>query len=171
MGWNSEKLGMFRIFIRMALFVYPILLVSCDNGADCNINNISYNRVLLYGTNGEDSIMDSNCYPDTLTAKLIINGKDSIVINKSVGASELQLPVCYTQECDTIVLEYADDITDTLYIEHTNEPYFISVDCGMAMYHYLNGVRYTKNLIDSVVIAEPFINFDFNENIKLYITE
>ena len=35
----------------------------------------------------------------------------------------------------------------------------------------LTGLRHTNNLIDSAEIKEPIINFDWNENIKLYIIE
>ena len=147
-------------------------MAACDNGTDCNINNISYNRILLYGTNEQKNTPNkSYSYPDTLTVKLIINGNDSIIVNKLVGASELQLPVSYTHECDTLIFEYTGNIEDTLYVEHSNIPYFISTDCGMAMYHQVTGLRHTNNLIDSAAINEPFINFDWHENIKLYIIE
>ncbi len=150
-----------------------LILVSCDNGADCNINNVAYNRIQLYSAiAGNDTIgSDKYSYPDTLTVKLVINGNDSIIINRLVGASELQLPVCFTQECDTLVMEYSNAGNDTLYIEHTNIPYFVSSDCGMAMYHHLTGLKHTNNLIDSAAINEAFINYDWNENIKLYIIE
>ena len=156
--------------VTMALLT--LFFAACDNGTDCNINNVSYNRIQLYGTTEQrDTLNDSYSYPDTLTVKLLINNNDSIIINKLVGASELQLPVSYTHECDTLIFEYSGNITDTLYIEHTNIPYFISTDCGMAMYHRLTNLRHTNNLIDSAAINEPFINFDWNENIKLYIIE
>ncbi len=152
------------------IMLLTLATTACENGTDCDINNISYNRIKLYGSNESQDVIDYN-YPDTLTVKLIINGVDSIIINKLVDASELQLPVNYTGECDTLVLEYSGNIDDTLFIEHKNIPFFISTDCGMAMYHHLTGVRHTNNLIDSATINEPEINFDWHENIKLYIAE
>ena len=149
-----------------------LIITSCDNGTNCNINNVSYNRIQLYGVNEEKSASNERySYPDTLTVKLLINGSDSIIINKLIGASELQVPVSYTNECDTLIFEYSGKFDDTLYVEHSNIPYFISTDCGMAMYHHVTGLRHTNNLIDSVAINEPLINFDWHENIKLYIVE
>lgn len=149
-----------------------IIISSCENGTDCNINNVSYNRIQLYGTETqEDAISEKYSYPDTLTVKLIINSNDSIIINRIVGASELQLPVSYTHECDTLVFEYSGNIVDTLYMEHSNIPFFISTDCGMAMYHQITGLRHTNNMIDSAAINESFIDFDWHENIKLYLFE
>ena len=149
------------------------ITASCDNGADCNINNVAYNRIQLYSAiaDGDTIVSGKYSYPDTLTVKLVVNGNDSIIVNRLVGASELQLPICFTQECDTLVFEYSGADNDTLYIEHTNIPYFVSSDCGMAMYHHLTGLRHTHSLIDSAAIKEAFINYDWNENIKLYIIE
>ena len=152
------------------IMLLTLATTACENGTDCDINNISYNRIRLYGSDESLSLTDYS-YPDTLTVKLVINGEDSIIVNKVVDASELQLPVSYTSECDTLVLEYSGNISDTLFIEHKNIPFFISTDCGMAMYHHLTGVRHTNNLIDSTAINEPEINFDWHENIKLYIVE
>ena len=149
-----------------------IIISSCENGTDCNINNVSYNRIQLYGAEiQEDAVSEKYIYPDTLTVKLIINGNDSIIINRIVGASELQLPVSYTHECDTLVFEYSGNLVDTLYMEHSNIPFFISTDCGMAMYHQITGLRHTNNMIDSAAINESFIDFDWHENIKLYLFE
>ncbi len=154
------------------IMLLTLTIAACDNGTDCNINNVSYNRIQLYGTNEQtDTLNKSYSYPDTLTVKLIINGNDSIIINRLVGASELQIPVSYTHECDTLIFEYSGNFNDTLYVEHSNIPYFISTDCGMAMFHHVTGLRHTNNLIDSAAINEPLINFDWHENIKLYIIE
>ena len=154
------------------IMLLMLAFAACENGTDCNINNVSYNRILLYGADNEQNAPNKvYSYPDTLTVKLIINGRDSIVINRQVGASEIQLPVSYTHECDTLVFEYSGNVDDTLYVEHSNIPYFISTDCGMAMYHHITGLRYTTNFIDSAAINEPLIDFNWHENIKLYIVE
>ena len=149
------------------------ITASCDNGADCNINNVAYNRIQLYSAIADvDTIVSGKySYPDTLTVKLVVNGNDSIIINQLAGASELQLPVSYTHECDTLVFEYSENFNDTLYVEHSNIPFFISTDCGMAMYHHVTGLRHTNNLIDSAAINESLIDFNWHENIKLYIIE
>lgn len=154
------------------IYVILLFLCACDNGSDCNINNIAYNRIQLYDAKYKNDTLNNNySYPDTITVKLAINGKDSIIVNKSISTSELQLPVSYKNECDTLIFEYTKNITDTLYIFHENIPYFISTDCGMAMYHHLTKLSHTNNLIDSAVIKDPTINFSWHENIKLYIIE
>lgn len=144
---------------------------SCDDGSDCSMNNTSYNRVRLYSVNpitGKESVAT---YNGQLSVALMIEGRDSIVINRLTSASELTIPVSYAQQRDTVVLIYDNMYTDTLYVEHTNTPYFISLSCGTGMFHNLTGLQHTQSFIDSAVIVNHTINYDPNENIKLYIAQ
>lgn len=146
-----------------------MLIAGCDNGGDCSIYNVSYYRALFYNIDDKGK-EQPHSFPEPLDVSLVVNGTDSVVVNNMTSSTELALPMCYTQECDTLVLHfgYADD---TLYIGHTNIPYFISMDCGTGMYHELTSITHTRNFVDSVSIVHPYINFDANENIKIYIAE
>ena len=157
--------------ISAILLLFVIILSACDNGGDCKIYNTAYYRTLFRSI---DAIIGDEVpytFPEPLDIRLVVNGSDSLVINNMTSDTELALPMCYTQECDTLLLEFGTITTDTLFVEHTNIPYFISMDCGTGMYHNITGVRHTKNFIDSAAIIHPFINFDAHENIKLYIAE
>lgn len=85
-----------KISIAAAMAI-SVIFAACDNGSDCNINNVSYNRIQLYSTT-DNTTANKYSYPNALTVKLVINGNDSIVINHMTDASELQLPVSYTHE-------------------------------------------------------------------------
>lgn len=153
----------------MLLALLAMLLAGCDNGGDCSIYNVSYYRALFYQVedNGKEQPYS---FPEPIDVSLVVNGADSIVINNMTSTSELALPMCYTQECDTLILKFAN-ADDTLFIGHTNIPYFISMDCGTGMYHELTSITHTNNFVDSVTIVHPYINFDANENIKIYLAE
>ena len=131
-----------------------ILLLGCDNGGDCKIYNTAYYRTLFRSIDATTGEEIPYTFPEPLDIRLIVNGTDSLVINNMTSDTELALPMCYTQECDTLLLEFGTITTDTLFVEHT-----------------ITGVRHTNNFIDSAAIIHPFINFDANENIKLYIAE
>lgn len=146
-------------------------IIGCENGGDCNINNVSYNRIYLYKADPETQTEEKSVYTGTLTVSLVVNGKDSIVVNHVSQFSELAVPMCYTQECDTLVFLYENDERDTLFVEHTNTPFFIALDCGMGMFHNLKGLRYTNSFIDSAKIEYPLVDFDAHENIKLYLAQ
>lgn len=142
----------------------------CDSGYDCGIEKTSYNRIGFYNID-ENNIEKKYDFPEVITVSLIVNGKDSIVINHLSGANGLQVPMSYTHECDTVVFSYENNATDTLYVNHENIPYFISMECGLAMYHRLQSIRHTNAFIDSVAIINDYINFENNENIKLYLVQ
>ncbi len=146
-------------------------ITGCDNGGDCNINNVSYNRIFLYKADAENGTEEKSKYDGILTVSLVVNGKDSIVVNHVSQFSELAVPMCYTQECDTLVFQYETEEQDTLFVEHTNTPFFIALDCGMGMFHTLKGLRYTNMFIDSAKIEYPLVDFDAHENIKLYLAQ
>ena len=153
----------------LLLIVCAITIGSCDSGYECGIEKTSYNRIKFY--NIDNNIESEYKFPDVLTVSLVVNGKDSIVINHLEGANSLQLPISYTQECDTVVFFYENKVTDTLFVKHENIPYFISMECGLAMYHRLQSVEHTDAFIDSVAIINDYVNFDNNENIKLYLVQ
>ncbi len=157
--------------ISAILLLFVIILSTCDNGGDCKIYNTAYYRTLFRSIDAITGDEVPYTFPEPLDIRLVVNGSDSLVINNMASDTELALPMCYTQECDTLLLEFGTITTDTLFVEHTNIPYFISMDCGTGMYHNITGLRHTKNFIDSAAIIHPFINFDANENIKLYIAE
>jgi hypothetical protein len=152
------------------IFLCTILCPGCDGGYDCSLNNIAYNRVNFY-TTYENGVEKAYPFPETLTVSMMINGRDSILVNNAMNAKELTLPMSYTSSCDTLILDYWNGIKDTLYIGHENIPFYQSMECGVVMHHSLTDVRYTNNLIDSMAINTTQINFDYNENIKLYFIE
>lgn len=154
------------------LFSIIVCLTGCDNGGDCNINNVSYYRTMFYNAiTDENDKEEPYQFIEPIDVILVVNGTDSLVVNHLTQTTELTLPMCYTQECDTVILRYEETVDDTLFVEHTNTPVFISMDCGTAMYHNITGIRHTDVFIDSVAVAYPFIDFDAHENIKLYIAE
>ena len=93
------------------------------------------------------------------------------MVNHIEFADALQLPVSYTNACDTVIFSYGSSIADTLFVAHENILYYQSMECGTVMYHRIDSVEYTHNLIDSVAIVNKFVNFDDNENIKVYFIE
>jgi hypothetical protein len=102
---------------------------------------------------------------------MMINGRDSIVVNHIQGTKEVSLPVSYAKECDTVIFSYEGRATDTLYVQHTNIPIYQSMECGVIMHHTLTGLRNTESLIDSTAITDANVNFENNENIKVYFVE
>lgn len=138
-----------------------VLFLGCNNGNDCVVENVSYARFNFYDKSNASVKLSATI---TVTAA----GTDSILVNKETSASGLELPVSYTAREDTFVIQYTDLMRDTIFMSHTNIPYFISMDCGMAMYHLVEKINCTHYAIDSIKLVNPQINFDPNENFKIY---
>ncbi len=101
---------------------------------------------------------------DTLTVWTVRkNGKDTILLNKKVDATNFQLPVSYQRNVDTLLFKTIKlAVTDTVWVEKNDMPHFESVDCGVSYFHELRSVRSTKHGIDTIVINKSFVDYDLS---------
>lgn len=148
---------------RLAAALTAVMLVAACGGDDCVINNTVAANMAFYLSDGNPCQIT-----DTLTVSVVRAQGDSVVLNRKLGATGLTFPLSYTSACDTFVFHFARmGLSDTLFIRHDNHPYFISLDCGTAMFHTLTAVDCTHRLMHSAVITHPEINYDAQENIQL----
>ena len=107
---------------------------------------------------------------DTLTVKAA--GTDSILLNRVLGKSEIELPVSYSAPVDTLIFEFTNVEQmlrrDTVWVMKENFPHYESPECPAAMFHVVTGVRSTHLLIDTVQVVNPNINYNASENFKIY---
>ena len=157
-------------YILFSAIAAIFIIVGCEEGYDCGIENVAYNKVGFYCVSDEN-IESKYKYPEPITVSMIVNGKDSIVVNHITDTDNIKLPMSYTNACDTIIFHYERNYTDTLYVGHENIPFYISMECGTVMYHKINEIRCTNSFIDSAVVANKNVKFDYNENIKIYFID
>ena len=160
----------YRQLILTFLILCSLLSAGCDGGYDCALENVAYNRIKFY-TIGADSTEREYALPEPLSVSILINGVASTAINHVGSAKEIKLPMSYTAACDTVIMNFFDNCNDTLYIGHNNIPIYQSMECGVIMHHRLTTATTTNVLIDSMAINNADVNFNNNENIKLYFTE
>ena len=138
------------------------LFASCGDD-DCVINNTVTATMNFYLSDGNPCQIT-----DELTVSVTRAERDSVVLNKKTGATGLSFPLGYASVCDTFVFQFAHmGVSDSVFIHHDNHPYFISLDCGTAMFHTLTTADCTHNLMQSVQITHPEINYDAQENIRI----
>jgi hypothetical protein len=71
---------------------------------------------------------------------------------------------------DTLVISYSSiALADTIKVTHDSYPYVELPECGSYRFHYLRNVQSTDRHIDHVEISNPKVNYDGNENIKIYL--
>jgi len=112
---------------------------------------------------------------DTLKDTLTIfshrkNGSDTILLNQSQNPTSFKLPLSYQNGVDTLLFTTKRlAVTDTVWLYKNDMPHFESVDCGVAYFHEIKDVKYTRKGIDSIIIQKTFIDYDLtNPHLRIY---
>ena len=140
-----------------------LLAVSCAS-IDCPMNSLVYTQYQLRTPGGAvDTLVETLTISTTRT-----DGYDSVLINKNVATTEFSLPISYSQPEDVFFIETKDSVLknsifDTITVTKEDYPHFESVDCSPAFFHTITGVNCTHNVIDSVVIVNPDVNYDTSQ--------
>ena len=143
---------------------------------DCPLNNTVR---LICGFYYSSDPSASLSISDTLTIAV----RDSIILNRTTNTSTVSLPMSYSGLNDSLVFRYTpmgsdSSSCDTLIVSKTNEPHVISLECGTGVFHTITATTCTSHTpnttfryaIDSVVISKPNVNFDGQENLKIYFS-
>ena len=153
---------------KIYILLLATILIGCDSGYDCYPENIAHNRIGFYKEGNAEVEYE---FPEVLTVSLMVNGKDSIVVNHIQNADALQLPMSYTNTCDTVIFSYGNGIADTIRFFHENILFYQSMECGTIMYHRLDSIRNTSRYIDSIAIVKDYVKFDADENVKIFFID
>ena len=148
---------------------------------DCPAQNRVYTVYQLKKANGTTDTLRR----DTLWVwSTRIDGTDTMISRKVNGTLELNyfngstattfdLPISYTQPEDVLYMllkNSKNTYLDTVRIKKENIAHFESVDCQAAYFHMITAVACTHNVIDSIVINNPYVNYDAsNAHFKLYL--
>lgn len=136
-----------------------LLLTACTS-IDCPVENIVATGYKLLKPNGEQDTLSYDTLTITTTRN---NGNDTVLLNRSLGATDFTLPISNGASADTLIFVLKDTIRtthDTLYVTKTDHPHFESVDCAMSYFHTITGVKWAGSDIDSVVINKKSVDYD-----------
>lgn len=141
------------------------LLTACG-GDDCVINNTVRVKAGFY-------LADGNACQllDTLTVSVVRPQGDSVVLNRQVSATGFTLPLGFSAECDTFVLQTTHFGNDSLFIHHDNHPRLLSLDCGTTVFHTITHADCTHRFLQSVSVTKPEINYDALENLQIVFAD
>lgn len=146
------------------------LMVSC-NSVDCPMNNTVYTVYNLMRANGErDTLKDTL----SIVTKRIVPNEDPVAVNRAVGLSSFTVPISYSGDEDVFFFLFKDTVDyfaiDTVSVRKTNRPHLESVDCNPSYFHTITEVNHTHNMIDSIVINNPEVNYDSSkEHFHIYL--
>ena len=157
---------------KVIIILLTVVAVAACTSIDCPVQNLVMTRYTLKKPDGN---------PDTLSKDTLwvwtqrANGTDTVISRVIQGSLELnyfhgssassfQLPISYTQPEDVLFMLLRNDkgvnYIDTVRIKKENMPHFESVDCQAAYFHEITSVTCTHNVIDSIVINNPHVNYD-----------
>ena len=157
----------FSLFLILSSSLF--LIFSCE-GIDCTVNNVVTCKYTFYTADGNKVSI-----ADTLT--VTAEGTDSVLYNRGVKVNTLSLPMSHWQETDTLYFLFKSSTIEDLeqevilYVSKSNTEHFENPDCPTTMFHQLLSVDFISpsHCVDSVVIANPTVNYDSSENIKIYL--
>lgn len=152
------------IRLRAAALLGAVAVLAACSSVDCPLNNTVYANYKLMGK--------VTTLPDTLTISTTRHdGLDSVLINQQVNTDSFALPMSYAQDVDVLYIR-ANALTDTVWVEKTNQPHFESVDCGLNYFHTITGVRATRHAIDSIVVNQKEVTYDATkQHFHIYFKE
>ena len=147
-------------------------LSACSN-IDCPLDNVVSLQCNLYDASTQSALTLSDVLSVTPA------GRDTLLLNQATGIKSFLLPLREAGTQDTLLLHFANAQgavqVDTLFVNHTPQPHFESLDCPSSVFHTLNAVRVSAQgsansaIVDSVSLVRPIVNYDDIENIRLFI--
>ena len=147
-------------------------LSACSN-IDCPLDNVVSLQCNLYDASTQSALTLSDVLSVTPA------GRDTLLLNQATGIKSFLLPLKEAGTQDTLLLHFANAQgavqVDTLFVNHTPQPHFESLDCPSSVFHTLNAVRVLAQgsansaIVDSVSLVRPIVNYDDIENIRLFI--
>lgn len=129
--------------------------------------------VYVYRRLGYATITSDTERPDLVeagyTQSMREERNDTIIVNKSYGKGSISVPMSYYFPVDTLLFKYASvALPDTIFVEHESYPHVDLPECGSYRYHLIKHVRSTDAAIDHIEISNPTVDYEGNENIKIY---
>jgi len=142
-----------------------ILVTGCDT-ADCSLNNTVMCYISFYNGDGE-----AVAFSDTLS--IMAHGTDEVLYNRGVKKSSVSIPLSYYNAEDTLIFKIWGEDYETeaqIAVNKSNTEYFESPECPVKMFHNINyAYVFSGRVIDSVVVVKPSVNFQRDENIRIYV--
>lgn len=142
--------------------------------AGCNTSGCLENRNSIPLAGFYSMATDEAITVDSLAIGGVGAPGDSLLLEPSRTSQQVYLPLRASASATSFFIRYeqgdlADAVApDTITLDYTSEPRFVSEDCG-AMYVYrLRHIAYTRHLIDSIGVTDSLITNRDIERIKIF---
>lgn len=136
--------NLIRIFLIVFIFGSVLAFgISCSEENNCSMTGRPMINCTFYKARLEGSTKMEKDTLDSLTITSLETNE--IILNNEKQVKGLTLPLRYTKDTTVFVLHYnypkQNDLTDTIYVTHTNDPFFQSLECGYQMKQEIKNVK------------------------------
>lgn len=158
-----------RIIQWSILLVFAVLY-SCSNSSFCLSNQHAVQASFLAAQVDSEN--------DTTLSGITVHGlNNDSLLHDSAKIKQLYLPMDLNRDSTEFIIieevkvgDIIDVNKDTLLFVYNKNLQYVSGDCGMTFNLVLDTIIYTTNIVDSVRISYPNVNYGENlENVKIYI--
>ncbi len=148
-----------------------MMIVACTTDTTCRQDMEVAMGVTLHA----DSLNDKGLAVkytkwDSITVETVGSNGIGIVVDNKKGLSKLTLPMRPDTTRTAYIITFHEQ-TDTLFVEHTQRQYFVSLACGCAIYHTITNAWSTDWRVDSVVILNANVENAVQDNLRIYLHE
>lgn len=159
--------------IAWAVCAASLFITGCSN-INCPLDNVVMMQCNFYESETKRALTLHDVL-DVMPAN-----SDTVLINRITQVDHILLPLREGGDLDTLLLQFSNaaeqTATDTLFVSHTRQPHFESVDCPASVFHTITAVRATSHplselplTIDSVSVVRSAVNYDDIENIRIFL--
>lgn len=159
--------------ITWAVCAASLFITGCSN-INCPLDNVVMMQCNFYESETKRALTLHDVL-DVMPAN-----SDTVLINRITQVDHILLPLREGGDLDTLLLQFSNaaeqTATDTLFITHTRQPHFESIDCPASVFHTITAVRATSHplselplTIDSVSVVRSAVNYDDIENIRIFL--
>lgn len=103
----------------------------------------------------------------TITGLIYLDNRPEIDTVFNQATNYMSVPLSYTERT-TYVMHYSETLRDTIELTHKNIPFVKDIECGTMMFHQVESMHYTTNVLDSVVLVNPEIDNEEKTNFNIY---
>ena len=149
----------------LLLLASVLLSIQGCGESDCSLTTTSYAHFdfLDSKTHAAVTLTDGA----TVTGISVVDGETLVDTVYNLAQSTMSLPLSYTDRT-TYVMHYSETLRDTIELTHKNIPFVSDIECGTMMHYRVEGLRYTTNALDSVVLINPEITNEERKNFNIY---
>ncbi|MCU4174143.1 DUF6452 family protein [Carboxylicivirga sp. N1Y90] len=145
-------------------------IYSCSNSSICLSNQHAVQTSFMAAHVDSEN--------DTTLNGITVHGlNNDSLLHDSASVQEMYLPMDLNRDTTEFIIQEELKVgeaiittKDTLVFVYDKDLQYVSGDCGMTFNLILDTVIYTTNIVDSVRISYPNVNYGENlENVKIYI--